>query len=155
MRLHLAVIVVVILAHIGCSKPTPQSSNAVSNPASSGDASTINAMGVGDYVIERSTLTEILSTDTPEARRRFSEQGLYFQFDRGRTLTGITMTSATFRLRSGLAVGASADAVRKELSAPKSEGIENDKLTLDALVYDDFTFILDSDTVSAIFIGGT
>ena len=153
MRTVLTVLVAVTLAHIGCSKGTPPPSDVVSDPPQSDDASTITRMGIGDYVIGTSTLTDILGTDTPEARRRFAKRGLNFQFDRGVTLTGITVTTDSFRLASGLVVGATSEAVRNEFGEPKSEKIENGKFTLDALVYDDFTFFLNGDTVSAIFVG--
>ena len=61
----------------GCSSSaTETSSNAKAN------TKTISPNRVGDFVIAESTLNEILGDDTKDARRKFSERGQDFQFDR-------------------------------------------------------------------------
>ena len=143
-----------LLTNLGCSAGEATPPGAVTGAADSAPNYTITANSVGDFVIGKSTLAEILGQDTPEARRQFANRGLNFQFDRGVTLTGVTVSSADYQLENGLAVGASADAVRKAFGEPKQTKMENRKFSFDALVYDDFAFVLAGDVVSAIFVGG-
>ncbi|MCP4192772.1 MAG: hypothetical protein GY768_19330 [Planctomycetaceae bacterium] len=146
----LCVYVAAFALFIGCSSSTTEtSSNAKPN------TKTISPNRVGDFVIGESTLNEILGDDTKDARRKFSERGLDFQFDRGVTLTGITVSSADYSLANGIAVGESADTVRSEFGEPEATEIANEKLSLPAMVYDEYTFLIADDKVTAIFVGGS
>ncbi len=155
MKMLFAVGGIALLTNFGCLLATATPPEPVTTEMDSARQLTIAANGVGDFVIGTSTLAEILGHDTPAARQLFAELGLSFQFDRGVTLTGVTVGSADYRLANGLAVGASADAVRKSLGEPKQTKIKTPKFSLDAMVYDDFTFVLADDVVSAIFVGGS
>jgi hypothetical protein len=116
----------------------------------------ITARGVGDYQIGQSTHKEILGADTPELRKRFADAGLNFEFDRGKELTAITVTSSDYSLENGLSVGSTSSEVRTKLGEPLKTSIELEPkgIQLDALVYNEFTFLLDqSNKVTAIRVG--
>ena len=133
---------------VGCSdsKPLP-SANDASDTLIAKDR-------VGIYVVGKSTLAEILGDDTSEARNRFANEGLNFEFDRGVALAGVTVSAPEYRMANGLSVGSSADEVRKALGEPNQTEITSDKfLPIDALVYDDFAFLLNGRQVSAIRVG--
>ena len=147
MNRHSAVVMLAVLFSIGCSQTTPLTS------AEDASDTVITKDRVGNYVIGKSTLTEILGDDTPEARTRFAKEGLNFEFDRGVTLTGVTVSSPRYRMANGLVAGSSVDDVRKALGEPNQTEIASEKFRIDALVYDDFTFILNDDQVGAIRIG--
>jgi hypothetical protein len=147
------ILALVVLPLLGCADSTPTSKDSVTQlPADAPNA--ITPKGVGEFVFGESTLADILGEDTSENRRRFSDQGFTFQFDRGVTLTGITVRNSDYKLPNGLGVGATADSIRSKLGEPIKDRIENEKLSIDALVYSDFTFYLDANNnVAAIFIG--
>ncbi len=116
----------------------------------------ITARGVGEYLIGISTLEEILGTDSSEMRKRFADQGLNFEFDRGKELTGVTVSSRDYALENGISVGNTAEDVRDNLGEPLDTKIElrPKQIRLDALAYDDYMFLLDqTDNVIAIRIG--
>ncbi len=116
----------------------------------------ITSRGVGEYLIDISTLEEILGTDSPEMRKRFADQGLNFEFDRGKELTGVTVTSRDYALENEISVGCTAEDVRDSLGEPLDTKIElrPKQIRLDALVYDDYMFLLDqTDNVIAIRVG--
>ena len=116
--------------------------------------SKITPTGVEPFVIGKSTLAEILGDENGGARKRFADRGLFFEFARGQLLTGIAVTSADFALENGLAVGKTAQDVRENLGKPTKTRIKTEKLNLNALVYDDYTFLLDhANKVTAIRIG--
>ena len=117
---------------------------------------TIRTSGVGDYQIGRSTLKEILGADTPEARARFADAGLSFEFRQGSELTGVTVASSDYSLENGLRVGSTSSEVRNKLGEPLTTSVELKPkgIQLDTLVYSQYTFLLDqSNQVTAIRIG--
>lgn len=118
----------------------------------------ITATSVGDFVIGKTTQNDILGADPQlarERRTRFAHHGLYFEFDRGKQLAGVTVSSPEYALENGLRVGASESRVRTLLGPPKTTEIVTDKLRLtNVLVYDDYIFLLDdAKTVASIRIG--
>lgn len=116
----------------------------------------IAASSVGKYLIGQSTLEGILGSDTPDNRKRFSDAGLQFEFNQGKELTGVTVTSADYELENGLTIGSPSSEVREKLGEPRATKIESEPkgIQIDALVYDDFVFLLDeSQKVGAIRIG--
>jgi len=116
----------------------------------------VKANAVGEYQIGKSTLEDILGSDTPENRKRFSDAGLNFEFNRGKELTGVTVTASEYALENGLTIGSTSNDVMQELGDPRDTKIDLKPkgIELDALVYDDFVFLLDdSKNVAGIRIG--
>ncbi len=126
---------------LGCSPQTTEQ-----------DAWIVPGTRVGPYVIGKSTLTDILGKDTPEARQSYAAQGLYFQFERGRKLTGVTISTDRFATREGLSVGDSVEEVRKLLGAPAGSRVEGDKIAFDAMVYDGIVFVPKDGRIVSIFV---
>lgn len=142
-----SILIFALFVSIGCSQSeSPRSSQNASDAVIAKDR-------VGNYFLGKSTLAQILGEDTPEARRRFASEGLNFQFDRGVTLTGITVSSSKYRMANGLSVGSSTDKVREALGEPRQTEFTTNKFRIDALVYDHFTFIVNDNHVSVIFVG--
>lgn len=141
-----------LLICIGCSDDASVT-QATSTAASS---YIVKAKSVGDYQIGKSTLEEILGSDTPENRKRFTDAGLNFEFNQGKELTGVTVTSSDYTLENGLTIGSPSSDVTDKLGEPRESKIELEPkgIELDALVYDEFAFLLDgSKKVTAIRIG--
>lgn len=141
-----------LLVCIGCSDDA-----SVTQVGPTADSSHIvKAESVGDYQIGKSTLKEILSSDTPENRKRFTDAGVNFEFNQGKELTGITVTSSEYALENGLTIGSPSSDVTAKLGEPRQMKLELEPkgIELDALVYDEFVFLLDgSKSVVAIRIG--
>jgi len=156
MRTHIdsaiAYILLVSLAISGCAD-APSAPQARTNS----DAKlVVKANAVGEYQIGKSTLEDILGSDTPENRKRFSDAGLNFEFNRGKELTGVTVTASEYALENGLTIGSTSNDVMQELGDPRDTKIDLKPkgIELDALVYDDFVFLLDdSKNVAGIRIG--
>lgn len=150
----------------GCA-PQSETQSADLDQATSSTARTnansstlITQTSVGDYRIGVATMSELLGSDTRESRKRLASQGLHFEFERGGTLTGITVTSQKYALENGIAVGSKADAVREKLGEPLAGklALEPNKGELDALVYAGYVFVLGGSagkekSVTAIRVG--
>ncbi len=116
----------------------------------------ITPESVGEYRIGKSTRESILGKDTSKARKEFADKGLNFEFNQGKELTGVIVSSPDYSLPNGLAVGAKAEEVRNELGAPNGTKLELQPkgIELNALIYDQYAFLLDaSNKVSAIRVG--
>ncbi len=141
-----------LLVCIGCSDDA-----SVTQVTTTADSSYIvKARSVGDYQIGKSSLDEIMGSDTPENRKRFTDAGLNFEFNQGKVLTGVTVTSSDYTLENGLTIGSPSSDVTDKLGEPRESKIELEPkgIELDALVYDEFVFLLDgSKNVTAIRIG--
>ncbi len=135
-------ILLVLLANSGCSD-SPSGAQAVTNGSSK---YVVKANSVGEYQIGQSTLEEILGSDTPDNRKRFTDIGLNFEFNKGNELTGVTVTASDYALENGLTIGSSSSDVINKLGEPRKKKIELEPkgIELDALVYDEFVFLLDS-----------
>lgn len=144
-----------LLALLVCSGCSDDSS--VTQVATSNDSSYIvKAESIGNYQIGKSKLKEILGSDTRENRKRFTDEGLNFEFNQGNELTGVTVTSSDYALENGLTIGSPSSDVTDKLGEPRKSKLELEPkgIELDALVYDQFVFLLDgSKNVSAIRIG--
>ena len=143
---------IVLLVCSGCAE------DAVVSPVATdtGSDRTIRTSGVGGYQIGRSTSDEILGADIPDARERFADVGLRFEFRQGKELTGFTVTSSDYSLENGLRIGSTSKEVRNKLGEPLQTSIELEPkgIQLDALVYNHYTFLLDqSNKVTAIRVG--
>jgi hypothetical protein len=141
-----------LLVCIGCSADA-----SVTQVVPTSDSSYIvKAESVGDYQIGKSTLDEIMGSVTAKNRRRFADAGLNFEFNQGKELTGVTVTSSDYTLENGLTIGSPSSDVINKLGEPRRSKIELEPkdIELDALVYDEFVFLLDgSKNVAAIRIG--
>jgi hypothetical protein len=141
-----------LLVCIGCSADA-----SVTQVVPTSDSSYIvKAESVGDYQIGKSTLDEIMGSVTAKNRRRFADAGLNFEFNQGKELTGVTVTSSDYALENGLTIGSPSSDVINKLGEPRRSKIELEPkdIELDALVYDEFVFLLDgSKNVAAIRIG--
>lgn len=141
-----------VLVCIGCSDDA-----SVTQVTTTADTSSIvKAKSVGDYQIGRSTLDEIMGSDTPENKKRFTDAGLCFEFNQGKELAGVTVTSSDYKLENGLMIGSPSGDVTDRLGEPRESKIELEPkgIEFDALVYDAFVFLLDgSKSVTAIRIG--
>ncbi len=111
----------VLLANIGCSVIESDARAASNSPSKF----IIKAKSVGEYKIGESTLESILGTDTPENRKRFAASGLNFEFNKGKELTGVTVTVNKYALENGLTVGSSASEVVKQLGEPHEKRKSN------------------------------
>ena len=143
---------IVVLVCSGCAEDAADSPVATDT----GSDRTIRTSGIGDYQIGRSTSEEILGADTPDARERLADAGLRFEFHQGEELTGVTVTSSDYSLENGLGIGSTSDEVRNKLGEPLKTSIELEPkgIQLDALVYNQYTFLLDqSNKVTAIRVG--
>jgi hypothetical protein len=152
LRVFVSVFGIVFFVCSGCSDDTPVAPVATDT----GSDRVITTRGVGDYQIGQSTLEEILGTDTSELRKRFTDAGLNFEFNQGKELTGVTVTSSDYSLENGLSVGSTSSEVRNKLGEPLKTSIELEPkgIQLDALVYNEYTFLLDqSNKVTAIRVG--
>ncbi len=90
-----------------------------SAPDSSTDRLIVPGSRVGQYVIGVSTLAQILGSDTPEARQRFADQGLWFEFNRGHELSAVTTSNEQFATKEGLKVGSSIEQVQIALGGAR------------------------------------
>ncbi len=145
-------ILLVLFANSGCSD-VPSGPQATTNGR---PKHVVKAKSVGEYQIGQSTLEEVLGSDTPDNRKRFSDIGLNFEFNSGKELTGVTVTVSDYALENGLTIGSSSSDVINKLGEPRKKKIELQPkgIELDALVYDDFVFLLDdSKNVAGIRIG--
>lgn len=106
----------------------------------------------GSYVLGHSTLAQIMGEDTPANRQRFADQGINFEFDRGRKLKAVIVGSDKFNTVDGLRVGSSVDAVREQLGAPIATP-EGEKVVIEVLAYPGIQFFPQDDRVRAIRIG--
>lgn len=137
---------------LGCSQqgePPHQAANPDSKTR-------LSAEGFGAYQIGISTQEEILGSDVMAGRSRFSDEGILFEFDRGKELRGVTVTSDQYALENGLKVGSSRRAVIDCMGEPlNGDTVEkNEKLVLDLLLYPKFSFLFDeTGHVFAIRIG--
>ncbi|GAB5404903.1 MAG: hypothetical protein Aurels2KO_31340 [Aureliella sp.] len=144
--------ILLLVAGSGCSEaPSEAAATASGRPKI-----VIKADSVGNYQIGTSTLGDILGEDTQEKRKQFAARGLHFEFEIGNTLKGITIDSDEYALENGLSIGSSSSDVTSRLGEPRASEIvlEPKGIELDALVYEDFLFLLDaSKEVAAIRIG--
>lgn len=141
-----------LLLCVGCS----DDGSVAQVPSPSASSYIVKAESVGDYQIGKSTLDEVMGSDTPENRKRFTDAGLSFEFNQGKELTGLTVTSSDYALENGLMIGSPASDVTVKLGEPRQTKIESEEkgIESDALVYDEFVFLLDgSRNVNAIRIG--
>jgi hypothetical protein len=109
---------------------------------------------VGPYVIHTSTLRDILGEDSADARKRFADQGLYFEFEQGRELKAVTVMSDRFQLPSGLKVGSTMQEVEAIMGKPDARNVSGEKIAMEALVYSGVTFVPKDNRVAAIRVGG-
>jgi hypothetical protein len=131
------------------------------SPSSAGTAVVANevlivpGVRVGNFVLGRDTLASVLGSDTPEARHRFAEQGLVFQFEQGKQLRGIMVSSPRFRTRHGFRVGSKASAIEEQLGTPVTREVRevHGKFELPVLAYPGITFLLSDGSVRAVRIG--
>ena len=118
--------------------------------------SLVTANSVGEYELGKSTLSQTLGTDSTENRSRFADAGLHFEFNHGQELTGVTVTSSNYALANGITIGTAANQVVAQLGEPlaRSLPVTPKGFDLEALVYDDFAFLLDEkQNVAAIRVG--
>ncbi len=137
---------------IGCSQQGELPQQAASSDSKTG----FSAEGIGLYRIGVSTRDEILGSDIIAARERFSDEGILFEFDRGKEMTGMTVTSDQYVLENGLKVGSSRRAVIDCMGDPlNGDGVvKTEKLVLDLLLYPKFSFSFDeTGHVFAIRVG--
>ena len=137
---------------VGCSQQGEFPQQAASSDLKTG----LSAQGIGPYRIGVSTREEILGSDIIAARERFSDEGILFEFDRGKEMTGLTVMSDQYVLENGLKVGSSRRAVMDCMGEPlNGDGkVKNEKLVLDLLVYPKFSFLFDeTGHVVAIRVG--
>jgi hypothetical protein len=104
---------------------------------------------VGVWALGTGTLRGILGTDSLKKRAEFGKKGIWFQFDRGLALTGVTVTSSEFATREGIRVGSPAAAVRDAYGEPLAEEIADagKGLQIPALVYPGIIFGVEGETV--------
>ena len=105
---------------------------------------------VGNYILKKSTLAKILGDDMPQNRNAFAQKGLYFQFEQGRELIGITITSSKYVTEQGIRVGSSIEEVKTAYGNPKPDKIKNEKLGIDVLVYKGIIFAHNNGKINAI-----
>ena len=115
----------------------------------------VPGQGLGRFAIGKSTMAQILGEDTALARKKYAAQGIHFQFDRGKALTGITISDSKYQTNKGIRVGDSVKQVTSAYGASKIQKMTeaHGKFTLDALVYKGIAFIVVDGSVSAIFVG--
>jgi hypothetical protein len=140
-------------ALVGCCD-AHQNPAASSQPAPD-DTLIVPGVRVGQYVLGRSTAASILGSDSPEARRKFAEQGLFFEFERGQQLTGIMVSSPKYATQNGLRVGATAADVEAQLGTPLSRTMSeaHGKFEIPGLSYPGIWFVLEGTVVGAIRVG--
>lgn len=105
---------------------------------------------VGTYLVNVSTLPEILGTDSAESRRQFADDGLYFEFEQGRELKAITVETSHFQLANGLKVGSTIEDVEARMGKPDTRRIAGEKIELNAIMYQGVTFFPKDGAVMAI-----
>ena len=105
---------------------------------------------VNNYIIGVSTLKEILGQDTAENRNNYAKKGLYFQFEQGDKLSGITVTSAEYATEKGIHVGSSLEEATKAYGKPKETKMKGRKLDIDVLAYDGIIFMHNNQEITAI-----
>ena len=115
----------------------------------------VPSVRVGEFVLGESTLANILGQDTPEARQRFADKGIWFQFDEGKLLTGVTLRSNRYATVEGLRVGSTADEVITAFGQPRDAKLRLKKGSraigeIPAIVYEGITFIAAKGKVTAI-----
>jgi hypothetical protein len=110
---------------------------------------------VGRFVIGQDTMTSILGSDAAQARRMFAARGLYFEFEQGRQLTGITVDKPAYATQQGSRVGSTAIDVESVLGAPADRVLReaHGKFEWPALKYPGIWFLLKEGTVCAIRVG--
>jgi len=114
----------------------------------------ISGNQVGEFLIGKSTLIEVLGEDNPEARKRLISRGLNCEFDEEGILSAVTITSDDYAFSDGLAVGSLSTEVRAKLGDPIETSFQSGQLKFSALVYDRLAFLLDDEnSVYAIRIG--
>jgi len=136
----------------GCSQQGEPPQQAASSDSKTG----LSAQGIGPYRIGISTRDEIFGSDIIAAREQFSDEGILFEFNRGKEMTGLTVTSDQYVLENGLKVGSSRRSVMDCMGEPlNGDGVvKTEKLVLDLLVYPKFSFLFDdAGHVVAIRIG--
>jgi hypothetical protein len=107
---------------------------------------------VNNYIIGKSTLKEILGQNTAENRNKYAKKGLYFQFEQGDKLSGITVMSSEYTTDKGVRVGSTIEEAIKAYGKPK-ERIMDDTLTnIGALVYDGIVFFCNNEKITAIHV---
>ncbi len=125
--------------------------------AASPDSKTrLSAEGCGPWKIGVSTREEIFGSEITAGRKRFSDEGILFEFNRGKEMTGLTVMSDQYMLENGLKVGSSRRAVMDCMGEPLNgdEVVKNEKLVLDLLLYPNFSFLFDeTGHVVAIRVG--
>ncbi|MEO0515169.1 MAG: hypothetical protein AAF086_07740 [Planctomycetota bacterium] len=128
------------LGHVGCSA-VPE------------EKLIVPGKRIGPYILGQSTLQSIMGEDTVDNRRRFSEQGVMFEFDRGRELTGVLVTVSDFATSEGLSVGSSVDDAEAIFGSPISREVQGNLLRFDALIYGGIQFLFDENQITAIRVG--
>jgi len=151
-RMTFASLIVTALL-VGCTNHYPCSTK--KSVAGPDDFLIVPGHRVGRFVIGQDTLASILGSDTSDARRRFAEKGLYFEFEQGKELKGITVTSPDYVTPHGFRVGTSGREIYSELGAPASCMAQevHGKFAWPALSYPGVLFLLREGTVRAIRIG--
>ena len=141
-----------ISGEFGCS----QQGESPHQAASPDSKNRLSAQGFGPYRIGISTRDEILGSDIIAARERFSDEGILFEFNRGKEMTGMTVMSDQYVLENGLKVGSSRRTVIDCMGEPlNGDGVvKTEKLVLDLLLYPKFSFLFDeTGHVFAIRVG--
>ena len=114
---------------------------------------------VGPYVLDQTQRVDVLDDGTPEARAKLARAGLSLEFERGGTLTGVTVETDRFHTKEGLAVGAARNQVQRALGLPLQAEIGDEPRTARAdhprespeeLRYEGIAFLLDGEVVRAI-----
>ena len=141
----------VVSGIVGCE--TRQAKTSAANGPISNNNLIVPGERIGKYVINASTLAEILGTDSPESRNRLANEGFFFEFNQGRNLTGVIADTDHFQMANGLKVGSTSKEVEAIMGEPKARTINGEKIELDALVYVGVIFILKDETVGAIRVG--
>jgi hypothetical protein len=104
---------------------------------------------VGIYVINKSTLKEILIEDSPAKRKEFSDKGIHFQFEKGKQLTGVTVNNDKFQLESGIKVGSSLDSVKIKLGDKYNNQLSNGT---GLIIYQGIIFMIKDNIVMSISV---
>jgi hypothetical protein len=115
----------------------------------------VPATRVGAYTIGHDTMTTVYRGDDGE-RSRLEERGLWFEFTRGTTLTGITVTAADYATRAHLRVGSTVVDVRAamgDVAEQTLHDVQAKGLHIPALVYPGITFMVHDGRVYAIHVG--
>jgi hypothetical protein len=110
---------------------------------------------VSEHILKKHSLKDVLGEDSSKSRKKFSNQGLLFSFDRKKLLSTITVTSVKFSTREGIKIGSSRTQVIEKFGKPDSEEFndaQNKGIKISAMLYQGISFMMHKNKVVAIVI---